>query len=331
MKYTFSINQYGIWKSGLAGKTDLLDWALLDYIQDWFFNEKAKKLDIEENETKTRYVWINYNHILKSNPLLAERDDSTKKVKKLDKDAITERLRKLQSLGLIKLFKTKDNSIYVHLTDKFVSVKENREVTDECEFENTYPENGDRLSPKKGQAIPETGIGPIPEKGIAQYNNKSSIEINKYNNISSYIIALNDENIVSEPSESSKKKNSNLSSKNKIIFNEQTNDWEYDQSLLDAYKKAYPLIDVPLELAKARAWVMSNPTKKKKNWAQFINNWLSKAQLWAERREAEKHRKKRQSIMDVPDEFFLQNDSDDFVLDEKNNLKGGVNDNASAF
>lgn len=38
--------------------------------------------------------------------------------------------------------------------------------------------------------------------------------------------------------------------------------------------KAYPTIDIEKELQKAKAWLVSNPQKAKKNFKRFINNWL---------------------------------------------------------
>jgi len=42
---------------------------------------------------------------------------------------------------------------------------------------------------------------------------------------------------------------------------------------------AYVNVDVKSELAKARAWCISNPSKKKtaRGLKQFVNGWLSRA------------------------------------------------------
>jgi len=44
------------------------------------------------------------------------------------------------------------------------------------------------------------------------------------------------------------------------------------------WSKAYPAIDVPLHLRRMDQWLISNPTKRKKNYYRFINNWLTRAQ-----------------------------------------------------
>jgi len=113
MKYTFTINQAGICQAGLQSKTDLIDWAIIDYLKDWFFAEKKKT--ILRQEDGKQYTWLNYNHLLESNPLLTERDG--KRLKKLDKHLIGIRLKRLKNLNLIKLFQEKDNTIYFTLTE----------------------------------------------------------------------------------------------------------------------------------------------------------------------------------------------------------------------
>jgi uncharacterized protein YdaU (DUF1376 family) len=41
---------------------------------------------------------------------------------------------------------------------------------------------------------------------------------------------------------------------------------------------AYPGVQIGTELEKAAAWAASNPTKRKKDWRRFLNNWMSRAQ-----------------------------------------------------
>lgn len=56
---------------------------------------------------------------------------------------------------------------------------------------------------------------------------------------------------------------------------------EHPVSLADIaeYRKAYPAVDVLAELRKARAWSVSNPTKRKtrRGVAKFLNAWVSRA------------------------------------------------------
>lgn len=48
-------------------------------------------------------------------------------------------------------------------------------------------------------------------------------------------------------------------------------------SLLASWRKAYPRLSIASEVAKAHAWEMANPSKRKKQKARFLGNWLSHA------------------------------------------------------
>jgi hypothetical protein len=56
-------------------------------------------------------------------------------------------------------------------------------------------------------------------------------------------------------------------------------DYAVRQDSVDEFTAAYPRIDVAAELAKARAWCLSNPKNRKtRSGAQrFLNSWLSRA------------------------------------------------------
>ena len=102
MKYTIVINQYAITKLGLDKKTDLIDWAILDYLKDWTFATKKKTLTLDGKE----YIWINYNHLLEQMPLLGFKD----------KHSIGDRIKKFKLLSLIETFQSKDNTLYFRFT-----------------------------------------------------------------------------------------------------------------------------------------------------------------------------------------------------------------------
>ena len=44
------------------------------------------------------------------------------------------------------------------------------------------------------------------------------------------------------------------------------------------WKDAYPAVDIEQELRIAREWLLANPSKRKSNYRQFINNWLRREQ-----------------------------------------------------
>lgn len=64
---------------------------------------------------------------------------------------------------------------------------------------------------------------------------------------------------------------------------------------LSNWKEAYPAIDVESEISKAAAWLVANPKNKKKQYARFLNGWLSRAQDRAPRVQVVKN--------ETPEEF----------------------------
>lgn len=58
-------------------------------------------------------------------------------------------------------------------------------------------------------------------------------------------------------------------------------DWESEQwvnvdRMIPTWVSAYPGVDVAIELARAKAWVLQNPDKAAgmSNWGQFLGNWM---------------------------------------------------------
>jgi hypothetical protein len=48
--------------------------------------------------------------------------------------------------------------------------------------------------------------------------------------------------------------------------------------VLDAWKKAYPGVDLAAQIAAAHAWEVGNPDRRKTNRVRFLTNWLNRAQ-----------------------------------------------------
>jgi hypothetical protein len=160
MKYSILINQVGIAKAGLLDKTDIIDWAIVDYLKDWFFSEKRKTIfNADEGEY---YVWLNLNHLLENMPLL-----------RLNKSALSERLKKLKSLGLIKTFQTKDNSLYFVLTPLCVDLMFHREPVASVQYPVRLDEQGVRQDEQgvrqdeQGVRQDEQGVR-LDEQGVRQ-------------------------------------------------------------------------------------------------------------------------------------------------------------------
>ena len=47
---------------------------------------------------------------------------------------------------------------------------------------------------------------------------------------------------------------------------------------ISSWEEAYPACAVESELLKAAQWIISNPTKRKKNYRRFLTNWLARTQ-----------------------------------------------------
>ena len=63
MKYTILINQAAVVEAGLHKITDLVDWAILEYIVAWQTNPEAER-------NQDDFVWINYKHFIAEMPLV---------------------------------------------------------------------------------------------------------------------------------------------------------------------------------------------------------------------------------------------------------------------
>jgi hypothetical protein len=99
MKYSIHINQSGISDAGLAdGRTDLVDWAIVDYIGAFIRHSTAT--------LRNGRVWINYGHLIKEMPLLGLNS----------KQAVSKRIHRLSGLGLISIEQDEDKRIYASLT-----------------------------------------------------------------------------------------------------------------------------------------------------------------------------------------------------------------------
>jgi len=65
------------------------------------------------------------------------------------------------------------------------------------------------------------------------------------------------------------------------------------ENCLEAWEKAFPGIDIAREIAKAHAWEVSNPARRKRNRIRFLYNWLSRAFEHRRRRPALSLREER--------------------------------------
>ncbi|MCX8015078.1 MAG: hypothetical protein N2748_03585, partial [candidate division WOR-3 bacterium] len=108
MKYTITVNQLGILYSGLIAETDLVDWAIVDYLKDFVYYRDRKRIIYQGEE----YIWLNYKHLISSLPL----------VHLPDKRTLWRRISKLRRLGLIKTLKAQDNTLYYTFTERLIDI-----------------------------------------------------------------------------------------------------------------------------------------------------------------------------------------------------------------
>ena len=140
MKYSILINQLAVVNNDLHDDTDLIDWALMDYIQQWITHPKAQKLGDK--------VWINYKHILTEMPLLGLKA----------KSSISNRVHKLESLGLIETEKDDSFRLFVKMTNKAHQV-----ITfHECSQDTTAVPNEERGVHSQERGVPNEERG-VPE------------------------------------------------------------------------------------------------------------------------------------------------------------------------
>jgi len=105
MKYTILINQQAVVAAGLHIKTDLVDWAILDYICAWQLSPNAVR--------RSGKVWINYAHIIREMPLLGLNN----------KQAVSKRILKIKELGLINVEQDQDDKrLYIETTSFYENI-----------------------------------------------------------------------------------------------------------------------------------------------------------------------------------------------------------------
>ncbi|MDA8215916.1 MAG: hypothetical protein M0Z64_11675 [Nitrospiraceae bacterium] len=108
MNRIIKINQEAIERAGLSDKTDLADWAIVDYLLDWHYAKRKRVIKIN-NE---KFIRVNFNYLMECMPLMHIKD----------KDAISKRFKKLRELELIKTYRAPENTLYVTLTAKCMNI-----------------------------------------------------------------------------------------------------------------------------------------------------------------------------------------------------------------
>lgn len=83
--------------------------------------------------------------------------------------------------------------------------------------------------------------------------------------------------VPTEPSPGKKLKPSSVS---KEEYQGKVQKWktEFEDMNGHSFREAYPIVDLKVELHKAALWLFTNPSKRKKNFDRFFNNWCSRIQ-----------------------------------------------------
>lgn len=75
-------------------------------------------------------------------------------------------------------------------------------------------------------------------------------------------------------------------------------------SLYAAWQQAYPGLDIMEQVRKAHAWEVSNPSKRKKDRAKYLGNWLGRAQDdW----------RVKKKVIDTETDWLKDGDDDDII------------------
>ena len=109
MKYTILINQKQVVDAGFVDSTDLVDWAIIDYISKLYASPKTKRLD--------DHAWVNLKHMIAEMPLLGLKS----------KQALSRRLVKQRDLGLITSVYDQQGRMYARITERCYSCMESDE------------------------------------------------------------------------------------------------------------------------------------------------------------------------------------------------------------
>jgi hypothetical protein len=168
LKFTIIINQYGIAEQGLLNKTDMIDWAIMNFLVDMFLAEKAHRIIVQNKE----FVWINYNYILECLPILHLNN----------KHSLIRRFKKLRALGLLFTYKALDNTLYYRPTPYATSIYVNQ-ITAQKKHQKSLPGNAGVTSPGHSSVTtPDTSIvtSTILPKSNNKINNTKHISPVKY-------------------------------------------------------------------------------------------------------------------------------------------------------
>lgn len=148
------IKRYGV-------KTDFKNWAIMSNIWFWYKKEKSKKI---YNNGK-KYIWIRYKTIIEDIPTLEI----------TSKNALSKRFNELEEKGLIERFQTKNNTLYIHITELSELIyyygKAIDKINEKKSNRDEYPENQIHKDSTKKKHCTST---------VVQHNKKTNNNIKSF-------------------------------------------------------------------------------------------------------------------------------------------------------
>jgi hypothetical protein len=254
MKFTLNaINQLGIYQAGLADKTDLVDWVILDYIFDWQQNPRASFLN--------GLVWINFKHVIRECPLLGLKD----------KSSVSKRIKKLRELGLVStIIRPDDGRLFGKTTDYYFDITRFKQgdtlKNPDCEATNTHAHPVD------------LNQHPLPEINTPVDLNQHPVDENQHSTVIPRTVIPSNSSFCSELKGSEQVDERKPFISLPLVGGKQYFDI-FDDDLFD-WAKIYPGVDVVQELRSMLGWLNANRQRQKTSAGikRFINSWLARAQ-----------------------------------------------------
>lgn len=105
LEYLTIVNNAGIKHHKLDDKTDIKDWIILGYMHKLENSSKAKKIVVDNRGGN--YTWLHLPTMVNALPML----------KLADKSALSKRIKKLENKGLVKTYRSRDNTLYFMSTE----------------------------------------------------------------------------------------------------------------------------------------------------------------------------------------------------------------------
>ena len=194
MKYTILINQAAVVEAGLHKITDLVDWAILEYIVAWQTNPEAER-------NQDDFVWINYKHFIAEMPLVGLNT----------KSAVSNRLKKLEELRLIEKVHDEDNRAFCKTTALFHQITQFKTK----KLGRLGVHNGERGVHNGERGVHNGERGVHDREHSTNNHNKQSQQIINNNNSETIIPNNHDGSVL--PSSSSLKENKHQKEKGKNV------------------------------------------------------------------------------------------------------------------